>query len=172
MKIKLLLFLGITAAFFSCGSSSSENKEAVTEVSEKVVASEVIAAIDTVSASYILLKSQCLICHGGGVSHDAIIAPPMQAVKWFYSQRFSTKEEFVERMVAWGANPTEEKSLMKGAVKRFKIMPKPATSEADLKTIAEFIYDNELQSPDWFAERFEKMHREGKKGMGMKKNAN
>ncbi|MCF6353351.1 MAG: hypothetical protein L3J06_10105 [Cyclobacteriaceae bacterium] len=159
MKIKSLLFLGITAVFFSCKSPSSENKEAVTEV----VASEVIAAIDTVSANYLLLKNQCLICHGGGVSHDAIIAPPMQAVKWFYSQRFSTKEKFVEKMVAWGVNPTEEKSLMKGAVKRFKIMPKPATNESDLKTIAEFIYDNELQTPDWFAEHFKKMNGKGKK---------
>jgi len=91
----------------------------------------------------------------------------MAAIKWRYKKQYNNKADFVEGVVAWGLNPTEETALMKGAVKEFNIMPKPATKEADIKTIAAFMYDNELEQPEWFAEHFKKMHGEGGKGMGM-----
>ncbi len=160
------LFLGIATVIFSCESSTTEN----TEAAEEVIVVAKAATIDTTSANYMLLKNQCLICHGGAPSHDELIAPPMAAIKWRYSKQFKNKEDFVNGLVAWGLNPTEETALMKGAVKRFKVMPKPATSEGDLRIIAEFVYDNELQEPEWFAEHFKQMHGEkGGKGMGMKK---
>lgn len=171
MNIRVL-FLGLTAVTFSCGTSTTENTEGETIAVEEVAVTTEVAAIDTISDNYILLKNQCLICHGGNLPHDAIIAPPMQGIKKLYMRKFTTKEEFVDAMVAWGVNPTEETSIMKGAVKRFNIMPKPASSEEDLRVIAEFVYDNKLQEPAWFAEQFKKMHGEGGKGMGMQKNQN
>ncbi|MCF6360477.1 MAG: hypothetical protein L3J29_06910 [Cyclobacteriaceae bacterium] len=167
-----ILFLGLTAVTFSCGTSTTENTEGETIAVETVAVTTEVAAIDTVSANYMLLKNQCLICHGGAPSHDELIAPPMAAIKWRYSKQFDNKEDFVNGIVAWGVDPKEEEALMKGAVKRFKVMPKLATSEEDLRVIAEFVYDNELQEPEWFAEHFKKMHGEGGKGMGMKKNQN
>jgi cytochrome c551/c552 len=173
MKIKTLLFLGILAAFFSCGSSTSENSETRTELKEEVATTiEAVAVIDTISANYILLKNQCLICHGGAPTHDEIIAPPMQAVKWFYTQKFTTKGDFVNGIVTWGLNPNEETALMQGAIKRFNVMPKPATNEKDLKTIAAFIYDNQLEQPEWFEEHFKQMHGEGGNRMGKGKPQN
>jgi hypothetical protein len=166
MKTKLFFFLGASALFFSCGSSNSENAE-TTETIEIAVVEE-IAAIDTISDNYMLLKNQCLICHGGAPSHDELIAPPMAAIKWRYKKQYDNKADFVEGVVAWGLNPTEETALMKGAVKEFNIMPKPATKEADLEIIAAFIYDNELEQPAWFEAHFEKMHGKKGKGMGMK----
>ncbi|VAW27984.1 hypothetical protein MNBD_BACTEROID06-60 [hydrothermal vent metagenome] len=170
MSIRIL-FLGLTIVAFSCGTSTTENTEGlameVAATEETSAVATATAAIDTVSANYMLFKNQCLICHGGAPSHDKLIAPPMAAIKWRYSKQFKNKEDFVNGLVAWGLNPTEETALMKGAVKRFKVMPKPATSEDDLRIIAEFVYDNELQEPEWFAEHFKKMHGEGGKGMGM-----
>lgn len=146
-------------------------------VDEDVAVDTEIAAIDTISENYLLFKNQCLICHGGAPSHDELIAPPMAAVKWRYSKQYDNKADFVEGMVAWGLNPTAETALMRGAVKEFNVMPKPATKQGDLKTIAAFIYDNELEQPEWFEEHFNQMHGEGGgkgmgKGQGMQKGKN
>ena len=169
MKVLTLFFLVLAAVIFSCGSSSNENAESSSMVADIEIAPVEIAALDTVSENYMLLKNQCLICHGGAPSHDELIAPPMAAVKWRYSKQYYSKVDFVNGMVAWGLNPTAETALMRGAVEEFNLMPKPATKEEDLKTIAAFIYDNELEQPEWFEEHFNQMHGEGGKGKGMGK---
>ena len=61
-------------------------------------------------------------------------------------------------------DPKEENALMYGAVQQFKVMPKRAFNEEDLEKIATYIYDNEIEQPDWFAAHFKEQH--GGKGMG------
>ncbi len=39
-------------------------------------------------------------------------------------------------------------------------------TEEDLNKIAAFIYDNEMEKPEWFEEHFKEMHPDGKKGRG------
>lgn len=115
---------------------------------------------------YELLKNQCYACHSPiSSSHDEIIAPPMAAVKMRYSRSYTTKEEFVEAMVSWAMNPNKEKALMRGAVNRFQQMPKQAFVEEDLSKIAVYIYENELEEPEWFAAHEKEMHAKGG-GMG------
>lgn len=169
MKVKSLFFLVFAAVIFSCGTSSNSNVESSSMLAEDSLEHSEIVPLDTVSEDYILLKNQCLICHGGAPSHDKLIAPPMAAVKWRYSKQHNNKEGFVNGIVAWGLNPNADKALMRGAVKEFNVMPKPATKEEDLRTIAAFIYDNELEQPEWFEEHFNQMHGEGGNGMGMGK---
>ena len=163
--MKNFLFALVALVFLaSCGGSNKENSDTSVEGATAV-------AIDTTSANYMLLKQQCLICHGGAPSHDKLIAPPMVAVKSRYMMRYSTQEEFEKGMLEWTLNPTKEKALMRGAVGEFNLMPKPATPEEDLKKIVKFIYENELQQPDWYEEHYKQMHGEGQgMGMGMKKN--
>jgi len=176
MKIKYLFFLVLAGVIFSCGTSNNDSSESATMVAEGVIENVESVALDTISENYLLFKGQCLICHGGAPSHDELIAPPMVAVQRRYKVQFDNKEEFVEGMVAWSLNPTAESALMRGAVKEFNVMPKPATKEEDLKTIAAFIYDNELEQPEWFEEHFNQMHPNGMEGMGkgkgMKKEQN
>jgi len=115
---------------------------------------------------YELLKNQCYACHSPiSSSHEEIIAPPMAAVKMRYSRSYTTKEEFVEAMVSWAMNPNKEKALMRGAVNRFQQMPKQAFVEEDLSKIAVYIYENELEEPEWFAAHEKEMHAKGG-GMG------
>lgn len=168
MKVKALFFLASTVIFYSCGTKSSDNAESSAMLVEVSVTDTDIVPLDTVSENYVLFKSQCLVCHGGAPNHDELIAPPMAAVKWRYSKQYSTKQDFVDGMVSWSLNPASETALMRGAVQEFNLMPKPATKEEDLKTIAAFIYDNELEQPDWFEEHFNEMHGAGG-GKGMQK---
>ncbi|WP_456442619.1 c-type cytochrome [Psychroserpens sp.] len=120
------------------------------------------------SEGYTLFKNNCYACHSViSASHDEIIAPPMVAVKRRYQKSYTSKETFVEAFVNWSKDPKEENALMRGAVQQFKVMPKQVFNEADLKKIASYIYDNEIEQPDWFEAHFKEEH--GGKGNGMGK---
>lgn len=106
------------------------------------------------------LKNNCYICHNPTApSHDAIIAPPLAAVKMRYNRQYQTKAEFVENMTAFLLNPTKEKALMYGAVDRFGIMARSVLDEKTIREIAVYIYENKLEEPPWLKEEM------GRRGM-------
>ena len=112
----------------------------------------------------LLFKTNCYACHNPSApSHDAIVAPPMAAIKHRYSREFQSKNAFVEAIINFTTEPSPEKARMKGALRRFNVMPKPVTSEADIRKIAAYIYENDIEEPEWFAEHFRQKHnRKGK----------
>jgi cytochrome c551/c552 len=113
-----------------------------------------------------LFQQKCYACHSVATkSHDEIIAPPMIAVKKRYSMQYDNKEDFVNAVVAYAIDPKAENALMIGAVNQFKAMPKQAFSEEDLKKIATYIYENKIETPEWFEEHFQQNHKNGQ-GMG------
>ena len=113
---------------------------------------------------YILLKNNCYACHSvNSASHDAIIAPPMVAVVRRYKMSYQNKEAFVEAVTNWVLNPTEEHALMRGAVSQFKVMPKQPFNKDEIKKIADYMYENELEEPAWFQQHFDE---ENMNGMG------
>ena len=107
------------------------------------------------SESYSLFKNNCYACHSvNSKSHDDIIAPPMAAVKRRYKMNYTTREDFIEAMVNWAKDPNQESALMFGAVEQFKVMPKQEFNEEVLFKIAAYIYDNEIEQPEWFEAHF------------------
>ena len=164
--IKLVVFLMI---FSSC------NKQKSSDDFNKNIAS----TIESDDAEALkLFQQKCYACHSVATkSHDEIIAPPMIAVKKRYSMQFDNKEDFVNAVVAYASDPKAENALMIGAVNKFKAMPKQAFEEADLKKIAAYIYDNEIETPVWFEGHFQQNHKNGQgmgqgMGRGMGKNPN
>lgn len=121
-----------------------------------------------------LFKQKCYACHSVTTkSHDEIIAPPMIAVKKRYLMQYDNKEDFVNAVVAYATDPKAENALMIGAVNKFKAMPKQAFTEEDLKKIATYIYENKIETPEWFEEHFQQNHKNGQgmgQGMGKKNN--
>lgn len=124
---------------------------------------------------YALMKANCYVCHNpNSASHDDVIAPPFKAVKMHYTRQFDSKEEFVNAVVNWVLEPSEDKALMYGAVNRFKVMPKLILDKNDLEKIASYLYDNDVDEPEWMGEHMKeekgKGHGQGKgKGKGMGK---
>ena len=124
---------------------------------------------------YTLMKNNCYVCHNPNTaSHDDIIAPPFKAVKMHYTRQYDTKEGFVTAVVNWVQNPTEDNALMYGAVMKFKVMPKLELDPKDLEQIATYIYDNDIEQPEWMSAHMNKMQGKGKgkgkrngKGKGM-----
>ena len=120
------------------------------------------------------MKQNCYACHSVTTkSHDDIIAPPMIAVKKRYLKEYNSKEDFVKAFVNYASNPKAKNSLMLGAVDKFKVMPKQSFAKDDLTKIAVYVYDNEIEVPEWFEDHFQQKHNSGKgmgKGMGKGRN--
>lgn len=134
----------------------------------------VAAMGNTVNNGYTLMKNNCYVCHSpNATSHDSIIAPLFAAVKRRYSMQYGNKEDFVNAVVDWAASPHKEKALMYGAITKFKIMPKLFLEKSELEKIAIYIYENDVEQPEWFAAHFNEMHGQGMgMGNGRKMNRN
>lgn len=114
-----------------------------------------------------LMQQKCFVCHSPTADQTNRLAPPMAAVKMHYISKYAERDTFVSAVSAFVKNPTEEQSLMYGAVKRFKVMPKQEFDEQEVAAIAAFIFENDLTEPEWFADHKKEMMGEGK-GHGMK----
>jgi len=153
---KVILLLSIVALFMSCIQSKEKNVDTVAASN----ISEVVATVSDLQQDngYTLMKINCYACHNPNTkSHDEILAPPFRAVKMHYNRNYSSKKDFVNAMVNWVQNPEEDKAIMYGAVKRFKVMPKLELPKDDLEKIAEYIYDNDVEQPEWMEEHMQEM---------------
>ena len=104
-----------------------------------------------------LMETHCYLCHSPTAEENqGRIAPPMVAIKARYIDREGyNKAEFIENVEAFVANPTEDKALMYGAVKKHGLMPKQVFSEGSIEKIAAFMYDYQIEEPEWFKAHWE-----------------
>ena len=158
----LILTLGIAILLMSC----NQSKNGVVNDNLSYTTNEKTAIINPFEdEGYLLLKNNCYACHNpNSASHDEIIAPPFKAVKMHYMKEYGTQKEFVDAVVDWVQNPNDGKSLMKGAVNKFQLMPKLAMDQKDLKKIATYLYENDVEEPVWMGDHMKEM-----KGKGMGK---
>ena len=109
-----------------------------------------------------LMQQNCYACHSITTkSHDEIIAPPMVAIKRRYLMSYPNKKEFMEAFTNWVINPKEENALMRGAVMKFKVMPKQNFNKNDIEQISEYIFESEIETPIWFQSHFNSQHSNG-----------
>ncbi len=114
-----------------------------------------------------LMEKHCYVCHNPTASHDDRIAPPMVAIKRHYIDEETSKEKFVADINAFIKNSTKENAKLYGAVKRFGVMPKQSFPEEDIKQIAEYMFDFDIEQPEWFEDHFKEEQGKHKgKGMG------
>jgi cytochrome c553 len=107
-----------------------------------------------------LMEKHCYVCHSPTADHNNRIAPPMIAVKKHYIKNGTSKGEFKAAMQTWIENPSDSTAKMHGAVRRFGLMPKAYFSEETIDKISDYIYDYDIEEPDWFQD-----HMKDKKGM-------
>jgi len=156
-KIILLSFFSLMALliFSSCGNetnTANTNQDSLkTEnTTEKVANNE-----EMLTKGFQLLEANCFSCHSPDADMKNRVAPPMIAIKKHYITEETTKEEFVSALIDFVTSPSEEKSKMPGAIDKFGLMPKMEFSEEELRSIAEYIYETEIEAPDWFEKHYE-----------------
>ncbi|NER10887.1 Cytochrome c553 [Muriicola jejuensis] len=108
-----------------------------------------------------LVESECYVCHNPKAEEADMIAPPMVAVRSHYTDKKTTREEFSRSLTDWLNDPRPEKVKMRGAYRRFGIMPYQPYSEEDLRDISAYLYDSELPQPQWYED-----HRRQGQGKG------
>ena len=105
-----------------------------------------------------LFLQYCGSCHGQSGAESNRVAPPVVAIKAHYLRKRANKQEFVNAIVNWVPEPSNENALMPGAIRRFGLMPALPLSEQDLTAIAEFIYDEKFDKPDWYQKHYKSEH--------------
>ncbi len=136
----VLLSLTVLAmfGFTSCNQKKKEVKT-TTETSKKEIAQETKVS----SKGYELMKTNCFVCHmekPDPSKQGQMLAPPMMRVQEHYKPSYPNKDEFITAIKTWVSNPSEDKVMMPGAVRKFNLMPKLAVADADLQLIAETLY--------------------------------
>lgn len=105
-------------------------------------------------------ESACMACHV--VKGKPTIAPPIFAVKNHVLDAYPEREDFIQQVKSWVKKPAEEDALMRGAIRKFGLMPAlPHLSDEDLQAVAEYLFDTDMELPEWYAEHYEEEH--GKK---------
>ena len=147
---KLLIFLSLIIVFSCKDSGKSGNDDLLAQT-----------AIVKDHPGKKLMEINCYACHNPSTDHDQRIAPPMIAVKKHYISQNTTKEQFIADMQEWIKNPSEEKSKMPGAIRNFGLMPYAHFPEETIFQIADYIYDYDIEQPEWFTDHFNE-----ERGMG------
>lgn len=157
----IILFLIVLVVFTSCkNSDKTVNKDTVALNKED----------GNLHPGKKMLETYCYVCHNPTTGHDDRIAPPMIAVKKHYISEGTTKEQFVEDVKNWINKPSEDKSKMPGAIRNFGLMPYAPYPEATVEQIADYMYDYDIDQPEWFEDHFSEERGKGKgrgNGQGM-----
>ncbi len=102
-----------------------------------------------------LMETHCYLCHSPNAPEgEGRIAPPMIAIKARYIDEETTRAEFVASIKAFVENPSVDKVHLRGAFNRFGLMPKQSFPEGSVEKIAEFMFDYQIEAPDWFTEHW------------------
>lgn len=115
----------------------------------------VIAKANALGAQ--IFQTQCLACHSA--ENIAEKAPPMFGVKDHVIKAYPERDAFIQRVANWVKAPNADDVLMPGAVKKFGLMPAmPQLSDQDAQAVAAFLFDMNLNEPDWYKAHYQAEH--------------
>ena len=135
----------------------------------KTIENNSITEVDVLEGKK-LMETHCYLCHNPiAAENQGRIAPPMVAIKARYIDREGyNRDEFIENVRAFVTNPTENKALMFGAVRKHGLMPKQAFPAGSIEKIAAFMFDYQIEEPEWFKAHWEGHGNENWKQSGEK----
>ncbi len=155
---KIFLIFGFIILFVGCKNSTNPNSQKLVVVNTKHT---------TDHSGKKLMEINCYACHNPTTGHDDRIAPPMIAVKKHYISDNTTKEQFIADIQNWIKTPSVEKSKMPGAIRNFGLMPYAPFPEETIAQIADYMYEYNIDQPEWFEDHFNEERGKGmRKGMG------
>ncbi|MFD0797283.1 DUF3365 domain-containing protein [Maribacter chungangensis] len=155
--MKYVIFLLFVFTILSC-------KDKVKSAPMEPIADTRIATINDTNTGKRLLETECYTCHNPKADEASMIAPPMFAIKKHYIDENTTKEAFTQDLIRW-INDPEAETKMPDAQRRFGKMPYMPYPDDEVAQMAAYLYDNEVEKPDWFDAHFKKEHANGK-GIG------
>ncbi|MCV9385384.1 c-type heme family protein [Reichenbachiella ulvae] len=132
------LFLMVLLSFMlGCQSSS---KEASNTDTQSIAYNEGLQIVD----------QNCISCHSPNANRNNRIAPPLFAVKNHYLESDRDQEPFIQSMSSFLSSPKIETSKMPRAIEKFGLMPNLGLSEEQYIAVATYLYQSNLDKPDWY----------------------
>jgi len=150
--MRALLFLTVLTLIFSC-----KQEKKTPEMEDAPVQTEV-QADDLAMRGEQMLATYCYQCHDPKAEEENILAPPMIAIKNHYITEEVSKEDFVADMVLWMAKPRVENSKMPDAIEKWGLMNHQIYPDSVIIGIAQYMYDFEIEQPEWYQKHHEEMH--------------
>ncbi|CAM4056275.1 DUF3365 domain-containing protein [Flavobacterium antarcticum] len=146
--MKYFIFLIAFITLFSCQKKNTD----YSEISEN----DVTTSTHPLEGKK-LMETHCYLCHSPNAAEgEGRVAPPMVAIKARYIDKEGyNKEEFIKNFTAFVKNPTTEKALLRGAVKKHGLMPKQDFPEGSVAKIAAYLFDYQIEEPTWFKAHWE-----------------
>lgn len=138
IEILAVVLIGIT---YGCNNRTQDQKS--TSRADSLIVGK---KIDTLK----LMNNKCFSCHNPNMEIDNRLAPPMFKIRDHYISESITKVKFANLIWNFVKNPSEELSIMPGAVRNFSLMPKQNFKEEDVKIIASYLFDNDVSSDSWY----------------------
>ncbi len=127
------IFIGLSV----CGLLATYAADAEVEGSEAIKAYE--------SEGFLNYKLHCGICHS--ITPPKDVAPPLSQVLEVYHNAYPDSATFVKKVSDWVSHPNKNKTLIPGAIKEHKIMPKLPYDKETIRKISEWMW-NATQCPD------------------------
>ena len=87
----------------------------------------------------------CQSCHDASLKPPK--APPMFAVQRMYKRQHGSQQEFVDAVVKFANQPSEDGALMKMPIKKLGLMPALPLGDDKLSGIATYIYEASFEPP-------------------------
>ena len=146
MKNSLLLLLLFIV--FSCNQN--------TQKGSKNSADNQITIDSTSHLAKKAMETHCYLCHSpSAAENEGRIAPPMIAIKTRYLMDHHSELDFVTAIVNFVENPTDKHAKMFGAVKKYGVMPKQDFPHKTVEQIAKFMFQYQIEEPEWFGAHWE-----------------
>lgn len=120
-------------------------KKVIILATAMLVTANACAEDNTTAAGKKLFQENCLSCHDADL--DPPLAPPMFGVQKRYKMASSDRAEFIHKINEFVQQPSEEKALLKRAIKHVGLMPEVDVAENDVKKIAAYIFDASFAVP-------------------------
>lgn len=92
-----------------------------------------------------LIEKHCYLCHNTETPSKSRIGPPMTHVKNHYLEAYPSQEDFTKHLIAFVQNPSEDISIMPGALNKFGLMPKQQFPLEALNQIADYMYNHDIE---------------------------
>ena len=146
----LILFVSLLLA---CKKDPKANTDDYIQLKSTEINSEEIAP-----KGKVLMENKCYLCHSPSSSQGSRIAPPMVAIKARYLKDAQSKEDFIKDLWAFVEQPSLEKVKLKGAAKRFGLMPYQPYAQKDIEAIASYMFDYKIEEPKWFQNHYKDKH--------------
>ena len=145
--MRALLFLAVLTFVISCKEQPKKAEETVTMSAEALA-----------EHGKNMMVTYCYQCHNPNTSRESMLGPPMIGIKKHYISDSTTKEAFVADLLSWMKGPKEENSKMPHALEKFGLMNHQVYPDSVIVGIAEYMYDNEIEQPEWYQKHHEEMH--------------